>query len=327
MRFSRALAAAVAASLLAGPTGECAGKAKPPQATAREVFRNAKSWGYQLQDIDVGKLARSTYDVLVIDVGDGSSRLARADIARLKRKPDGTRRLVVVYLNVGEAEDYRSYWRKEWETRPPDWLGAENCRWKGDHRVQHWRAEWREILYRGRGSALARLLALGVDGVWLDRVDIFYHWLPRRWQAAREMVELVRELAAAGRAINPELLVVPQNGEELLSDPGYREVIDGIGKEDLLYGDRGNDVANAPERVARAERNLAPARAARLPVLAVEYAREPANRGDAARRLAERGHLGYLGPRSLAYLGNDGRPHPEDGDSEPIPADADEACQ
>lgn len=324
MRSSRALAAAVAASLLAGPASEAARKAKPP--TAREVLRSAKSWGYQLQSIDVGKLARSTYDVLVIDAGDGGSGLSRGEIARLKRKSDGARRLVVAYLNVGEAEDYRSYWRKDWHTRPPDWLGAENCRWKGDHRVQHWRAKWREILYRGRGSALARLLGLGVDGVWLDRVDIYYQWLPRRWQAARDMVELVRELAAVGRATNPELLVIPQNGEELLSEPSYREVIDGIGKEDLLYGDRGNDVANAPERVARAERNLAPARTARLPVLAVEYAREAASRDDAARRLAERGHLAYLGPRSLAYLGNDGEPHPEDGDSEPIPADADEAC-
>lgn len=327
MRLPIALAAAVLASQWIAATGEAQSRAKSPPPSARELLRNAKSWGYQLQDLDVGKLARSRYDVLVIDAGDGRAGLTRGEIARLKRKSDGTRRLVIGYLNVGEAEDYRSYWRKEWDRRPPDWLGAENCRWKGDHRVQHWRAEWQDLLFRGRGSALARLVALGLDGVWLDRVDIYYHWLPRRWQAAAEMVELVRELAAAGRAINPELLIIPQNGEELLADPRYLEVVDGIGKEDLLFGDRGNDIANAPERVARAERNLAPARAANLPVLAVEYVREAGNRREAARQLAERGMLGYLGPRSLAYLGSDGKPHPEDGDSEPIPADADEACQ
>lgn len=327
MRAQIAFAAAVLASQWIAAAEVAQAKAKSPPPNAREVLRNAKSWGYQLQNLDLGKLARSHYDVLVIDAGDGGADLSRAEISRLKRKSDGTRRLVIGYLNVGEAEDYRRYWRKDWETRPPDWLGAENCRWKGDHRVQHWRAEWREILYRGRGSALARLVGLGLDGVWLDRVDTYYHWLPRRWQAADEMVELVRELAAAGRATNPELLVIPQNGEELLSDARYLEVVDGIGKEDLLYGDRGNDVANAPERVARAERNLAPAQAARLPVLAVEYPRRAANRMEAARQLADRGTLGYLGPRSLAYLGTDGKPHPEDGDSEPIAADAEETCQ
>ena len=147
MRLLIALAAAVLASQWIAATGEAQSRAKSPPPSARELLRNAKSWGYQLQDLDVGKLARSRYDVLVIDAGDGRAGLTRGEIARLKRKSDGTRRLVIGYLNVGEAEDYRSYWRKEWDRRPPDWLGAENCRWKGDHRVQHWRAEWQDLLF------------------------------------------------------------------------------------------------------------------------------------------------------------------------------------
>jgi endo-alpha-1,4-polygalactosaminidase (GH114 family) len=37
-------------------------------------------------------------------------------LASLQRKPDGTQRLVLAHLSIGEAEDTRTYWRKEWVT-------------------------------------------------------------------------------------------------------------------------------------------------------------------------------------------------------------------
>ena len=51
------------------------------------------------------------------------------------------------------------------------------------------------------------------------------------------MVAFVTALAAHGRALKPGLLIVPQNAEELLDDAAYRALIDGIAKEDLLFGD------------------------------------------------------------------------------------------
>lgn len=308
---------------------EAARKSAPSEASAHELMRRAKSWAYQLQEIDVEQLSRTDTDIVVVDVdgSKGSSGLTSRDVRRLKRKPDGTRRLAIAYLNVGEAEDYRHYWRATWHDSPPEWIGAENCRWKGDHRVRHWNKQWHQILFQGRDSALNRVIDLGFDGVWLDRVDVFYHWRVDRWQAAGDMVELVVALAKAAHARNRNFLIIPQNGEELLSDARYLAVIDGIGKEDMLYGDRGNDTPNTPERVARAERNLAPALAAGLPVLAVEYVRDASKRSQASRRLADLGYVAYLGPRSLAYLGTDGPPHTEDRDSEPVPADsAAETC-
>jgi cysteinyl-tRNA synthetase len=75
--------------------------------SARDLLRAARSWGYQLQDLDVGKLARTTYDVLVIDFprGDGGGILGPRELARLRSKPDGSRRLVLADMNIGEAED------------------------------------------------------------------------------------------------------------------------------------------------------------------------------------------------------------------------------
>lgn len=321
------LAIAVALTFASGLSSIHAAAEPKRNATPRELLKQARSWGYQLQNVDAAKLASTGFDVLVVDAGsgDGEWGMTKREIAALKRKKDGTRRLVIAYMNIGEAEDYRFYWKPAWSKTPPSWMGSENCRWKGDHRVRHWSREWQAILYGSPTSYLGRLLELGYDGVYLDRVDVYYQWRAARWQAAAEMVDLVVALSAWSKTKRPGFLVIPQNGEELVSDARYLAAIDGLGKEDMLYGDHGNEVLNATERIARAERNFAPLLAAGLPVLSVEYARTPANMATAQRRHSELGFTLYLGPRSLAYIGHDGPPHPEDGDTESVVTVPDDA--
>lgn len=296
--------------------------ADQPRTPARALLASATTWAYQLQNVEARPLARTTFDVLVLDAGSGDGRwgLSASEIARLKKRPDGGRRLVLAYMNIGEAEDYRYYWKPAWKKTPPDWMGSANCRWKGDHRVQHWSREWQAILFGSPQSYLGRLMRLGYDGVYLDRVDIFNHWQAARPQAMAEMVGLVAALSAWSKARNADFLVVPQNGEVLLTDPRYLASIDGLGKEDMLFGDRGNEVANDSARVAKAEQHIALLLAAGLPVLAIEYARTPANVAAARERLSALGYTPYFGPRSLAYIGQDGPAHAEDGDTESVTA-------
>mgnify|MGYP001270412178 CR=1 FL=1 len=293
------------------------------QESGRARLKAAKSWGYLLQNVNAARLARTDYDVLVVDAGAPApgAQLSKADLKRLKRKTDGSRRIVLAYVNIGEAEDYRHYWKTAWAKLPPAWLGSANCRWKGDHRVRHWHTDWHAIVTGGPQSLIGRIVDAGFDGAWLDRVDIYYWSRLERWQAGAEMVDLVVALSQFAKARNPDFLIVPQNGEELLSDPRYLAAIDGQGKEDMLYGDRGNDVLNQGERIARAERNIQPAIANGLPVLAVEYVRDKGKVADIARRLSGLGYIPYFGPRSLSSFGFDGPPHPEDRDSEPTLAD------
>lgn len=325
------LALLSAATAIAGSANA---QRRPPDAAeprpAREILKSAKSWGYQLQNISAAKLDATNYDVLIVDAGMGegdNTGMKREEIKRLKSKPDGSRRLVIAYVNIGEAEDYRDYWRASWTKTPPSWMGSPNCRWKGDHRVRHWAPEWQAIIYGSRRSYVGRLIDLGYDGAWLDRVDIFYYWRGERWQAADDMVRFVVGLSTWAKAQNPQFLVLPQNGEELLSDPRYRAAIDGMGKEDMLFGDRGNEVRNAIPRIARARGNFEPARADGLPVLAVEYARRKENVAAARAELEHLGFVAYFGPRSLAYIGQVGPAHKEDGDTEATVADqGDESC-
>ena len=287
--------------------------AQSPSDAAAAMAR-ARSWAYQLKNINAGTLGRTGYDLLVLD----GLALGGAEVARLKRKPDGSRRLVLGYMNIGEAENYRYYWKASWAKSPPEWLGSENCRWRGDHRVRFWMPGWRELIFGAPRSYLGRIVALGFDGVFLDRVDIHRRWLAENPQATADMVTFVAGLSGWAKAQAPGFLVVPQNGEELLASAAYRAAIDAQAKEDLLFGNRGNDVANAPERYERALERIMLAKANGRPVFVIEYIKKPENLAFAEARLKELGFIAYFGPRSLSRIGLGGPEHPEDRNTEPI---------
>jgi cysteinyl-tRNA synthetase len=82
-----------------------------------ELLGGVRTWGYQLQGLDVARAAAAPHDLLVVDedfLGRHAPRSARDALVGLKRKPDGQRRLVLAYLSIGEAENYRAYWNHRW---------------------------------------------------------------------------------------------------------------------------------------------------------------------------------------------------------------------
>jgi len=130
-------------------------------------------------------LERTNYDLIVIDAfvdGQGTPEwLEPEDVRSLKTKANGARRLVISYLSIGEAEDYRYYWDRSWDRnrdgRPdagaPDWLTGENPNWRGNYKVRYWDSDWQAILFGSGESYLDQIIALGFDGVYLDIVDAF----------------------------------------------------------------------------------------------------------------------------------------------------------
>jgi cysteinyl-tRNA synthetase, unknown class len=315
VRPRRLRAVLFAACATVGIAGDATAQAPgSPRTDAAAALAGVRSWAYQLQNIKVAELRRTSYDLLVVD---GIS-LTKADVAALKKKPGGAPRLVLSYINIGEAESYRYYWKASWARSPPAWLGNENCRWRGDHRVRFWMPGWREIVLGTPRSYLGRILAAGFDGAFLDRVDIHSRWLQENPQATADMVTFVAGLSAWAKAQAPGFLVVPQNGEALLAFAAYRAAIDAQAKEDLLFGNHGNDVANAPAGLERMLDHLLLAKANGRPVFVVEYIRKPENIAFARARLSGLGFIPYFGPRSLSRIGLGGPAHPEDRDSEPL---------
>ena len=121
-------------------------------------------------------LRATQYDLLIIDAFCDESELTPAEVASLKTKEDGAARLVVAYMSIGEAEDYRYYWEESWDADPPAWLAGENPDWEGNYKVRYWDPAWQAIIYGGATSYLDRILAAGFDGVYLDIIDAFEYF-------------------------------------------------------------------------------------------------------------------------------------------------------
>ena len=280
--------------LRAAPADERAG--------LRRQLQSVRHWGCQYQNIDLARLAASDLDLIAIEpsLDDDTRRFVTADqVEALKRKPDGSRRLVLGYLCVGEADTGRWFWPKEWVAKPPEWLGPENPEWPGSFPVQYWQPEWRALLLGSSESLLGRIVSAGYDGALLDRVDAYAEWEPVVPDAAARMVDLVEAIAKDARSQRPGFLLVPQNAEPLLQEPRYRRTIDGLNKESLLTGLRGPNRFNTSADVAWSLGYIEQAREAGLKLLATEYASDPAVVRKATKRLRELGFTPFVGRRAL----------------------------
>lgn len=122
----------------------------------------------------ISALEQTNYDVLIVGAFFwGDIPFTAAEINRLKTKKNGGERLVISYMSIGEAEDYRYYWKDEWNTTPPAWLVRENPDWEGNFKVQYWDPEWKALIYGNEDSYTQKVLDAGFDGVYLDIVDAF----------------------------------------------------------------------------------------------------------------------------------------------------------
>jgi cysteinyl-tRNA synthetase len=280
-----------------------------PQPARRGRIGAINNWGYWLSSFEPAGVAAAPHDLLVIDSEISANRtfereLSREEVARMQRRPDGRARLLLAYLSIGEAERYRPYWRQEWydPAAKPAWLGKENRRWAGNFAVQFWQPEWQQLIFGSAESYLDRIVAQGFDGIYLDRADAFFEWRKMQPSAASEMAIFIARLAEHARKQNPEFIVVMQNAEELLEDPAVLNAIDGLAKEDLLYGVRR---AQEPNKLGDVESSLQLLRLAQKngrKVLVVEYLKDREKMVVAASRILAEGFVPYFAPRRLHCL-------------------------
>ncbi len=120
-------------------------------------------------------LETSHHDVLIIDAFfAGNEALTTADLARLRNKPQGGRRIVLSYMSIGQAESYRWYWKPFWMATPPSFVLQEDPYWNGNFYVNYWNPTWQHIICgNDQDSYVNRVVAAGFDGVYLDLVNAF----------------------------------------------------------------------------------------------------------------------------------------------------------
>lgn len=221
---------------------------------------------YQLQSIDLTAIRNTKFDLAIIDYsGDGSEsgRFTAEEILELKYGSNDSK-LVLAYMSIGEAENYRWYWNSSWDADndglpdegAPPWLGPSNPDWPGNYKVRYWEPEWQSIIYGSPTSYLDKIIETGFDGVYLDIVDAYEYWGPggesglNRETVEQEMVDFVVAISEYAKRKDSDFGVFPQNGSPLGTYEAYLDAVAGIGQEDMYYGNNG-DGRKTPRRITK----------------------------------------------------------------------------
>ncbi|MEQ1755207.1 MAG: endo alpha-1,4 polygalactosaminidase [Micropepsaceae bacterium] len=193
----------------------------------------------------VAKIAASDYDMIVIDdvssqKGNDATKSSSV-VARLREKADGSPRLVFAYLNIGQAEDYRRYWKTGWRAGAPGFiLGTDPEGWQGNYPVAYWRKAWKSRI-TGPDGILHQIQRAGFDGVYLDWIGGYEdeHVLAAARRdhinARSEMIKWVADISRTAKRNSRAFLIIAQNAAGLLADDAYVGAIDGVAHEDIWF--------------------------------------------------------------------------------------------
>ncbi|MEC9434151.1 MAG: endo alpha-1,4 polygalactosaminidase [Pseudomonadota bacterium] len=266
----------------------------------------AASWLYHLGDVNrarAAEIAAQDPDLVVTEWASYAREEAPYGDRILDALREGDpERLVVSYISIGEAEPYRYYWRKAWETSPPAWLDEVNPEWVDNIRVKYWMADWQEIVF----DYADRIFEAGFDGLYLDIVSAYEYFeevAPRARDYRADMVAFVAALRERAddwtEATGRTRVVIAQNAEELIEEAGYADIVHGIAREDMRfyyeYGRAGQFEAQPVGEYRYALNLLKEAEAQGVETFAVEYIPEAQETKAAAALEAEADDLAAAG--------------------------------
>jgi cysteinyl-tRNA synthetase len=235
------------------PAGDIGGTSSTPR-IGPLALADVRHWLY-LIDVDlepetVDQVVASTYDMVVLDFipsEESNTRYPMADVvARLHRAPHP--KLVIAYIDVGQAEDYRTYWQRGWEIGDPEWIVAgDPDGWEGNYPVAYWYDEYQNV-WLGPDGYLQAILDAGFDGVYLDWIeaysdeDVIALAEVQELDPVEEMIWWVGDIADFGRAQDPDFIVIGQNAAELAAQDDYVHIVDAIAQEQVWFdGGADND--------------------------------------------------------------------------------------
>ncbi|RLD58919.1 MAG: hypothetical protein DRJ05_07210 [Bacteroidetes bacterium] len=132
--------------------------------------------GFTSKQQFIDSITGSDFDLLIMDCFFDEEVFTAEEIEQLHEKVNGGRRLVISYMSIGEAEDYRYYWQTGWSSSPPSWMAGENPDWAGNYKVKYWEPDWQQIIFGNDESYLKKIIDSGFDGVYLDIIDAFEYF-------------------------------------------------------------------------------------------------------------------------------------------------------
>lgn len=205
--------------------------------------------------------------------------------------------ILIAYLSVGEAEDYRSNWDK---IKGKSWLAGENKNWKGSYFIDPRSEEWKRLLI---DETIPAIIKKGFKGLMLDTLDtsiMLEEADPKKYGGAnRAMADLVRAIHER----YPGLLLISNNGFSIL--PEISPVLSGMLAESInttIDFEANKYIKNTEADKEQKVRMLTEMKERyALPVFVIDYVSQddkPAV-ADAAKKDRELGFVPYIAEKEL----------------------------
>ena len=248
-----------------------------------------RTWAIQLDGIEVegaaDALVAANLDMVVIEATRTIRGQEQFETAALVARLKGSGKLCLAYVNVGQAESYRTYWRHSWKAPAKDHPGFPSFivtvdpeGWADNYPVAYWDLRWKAVLWGSRRSLVDLAIKDGFDWVYLDWILGFEEPAVARLSAdpEGEMIKLLKDLRLYARSRRPGFLVIAQNGSELA---GLDRVVDGFAQEPLRFAGQAGAGWDDPKAggiplkglTARIERISK----LKVPVFTIDYALDP----------------------------------------------------
>jgi cysteinyl-tRNA synthetase len=130
---------------------------------------------YDNKEDFIDAISKTNFDLVAIDLFfDGDDAFTAEEINKLKIKANGGKRLVICYMNIGAAENWRYYWKKGWELHHPDFIAKKYEDYENEYWAKFWDKGWQKILYGNDDSYTKKILDAGFDGAILDNAEAYY---------------------------------------------------------------------------------------------------------------------------------------------------------
>ncbi|HEX9979018.1 MAG TPA: endo alpha-1,4 polygalactosaminidase [Flavobacterium sp.] len=130
---------------------------------------------YQTKADFIKTISKTNHDLLIIDLFFNNEPWTTSEIKKMKIKANGGERLVICYMNIGSAENWRYYWKKGWKLGSPTFLGKRYEGYQNEFWVRFWEPQWQEIIFGNEQSYAKKIINAGFDGAYLDNVEAYQY--------------------------------------------------------------------------------------------------------------------------------------------------------
>jgi cysteinyl-tRNA synthetase, unknown class len=141
---------------------------------ARNFLYLINSENYSSKQELITAISQTNFDVVILDLFFNEVAFTSTEVNQLKIKANGAKRLVLSYINIGSAEKFRYYWKKNWGQHHPFWIKKKYVGYNDEFWVKFWNKDWQDIIYGNDNSYMKKIINAGFDGGFLDNVEAYY---------------------------------------------------------------------------------------------------------------------------------------------------------